>query len=165
MEVPLPRYEKHLMCDDEGKFPDALNSWEQTVLGAEMKGEDRVAWYRNPDRAAQESLGIVYDEAGTTKILRPDFVFFSKASDGSIVADIVDPHGHHLADALPKLRGLARYAKINGSLFRRIEAVSEISGKYRMLDLTKPEVRDALDLATTSAEPVYLGSMGADYAA
>jgi len=42
--------------------------------------------------------------------------------------------------------------------------VSEIKGKYRMLDLTKPEVRDALDLATTTAEPVYLGPMGADYA-
>lgn len=163
-EVALPRYEKHLMCDGEGKFPDELNNWERTVLATEMKADDRLAWYRNPDRAAQESLGIVYDEAGTTKILRPDFVFFSQAAHGSIVADIVDPHGHHLADALPKLRGLARYAEINGALFRRIEAVSEIKGKYRVLDLTKPEVRDALDLATTTAEPVYLGPMGADYA-
>lgn len=163
-EVALPRYEKHLMCDGEGKFPDELNNWEKTVLAAEMKADDRLAWYRNPDRAAQESLGIVYDEAGTTKILRPDFVFFSQAADGSIAADIVDPHGHHLADALPKLRGLARYAEINGALFRRIEAVSEIKGKYRMLDLTKAEARNALDLATTTAEPVYLGPMGADYA-
>ena len=163
-EVASPRYEKHLMCDGDGKFPDELNNWEKTVLATEMKSDDRVAWYRNPDRAAQESLGIVYDEAGTTKILRPDFVFFSQTADGSIVADIVDPHGHHLADALPKLRGLARYAEINGALFRRIEAVSEIKGKYRVLDLTKPEVRDALDLATTTAEPVYLGPMGADYA-
>jgi len=162
-EVPLPRYEKHLMCDGEGKFPDELNNWERTVLAAEMKAEDRVAWYRNPDRAAQESLGIVYDEAGTVKILRPDFVFFSQEADGSIVADIVDPHGHHLADALPKLRGLARYAEINGALFRRIEAVSEINGRYRMLDLKKAEVRDALDLATTTTEPVYLGPMGTDY--
>lgn len=136
----------------------------KTVLATEMKSDDRVAWYRNPDRAAQESLGIVYDEAGTTKILRPDFVFFSQAADGSIAADIVDPHGHHLADALPKLRGLARYAEINGALFRRIEAVSEIKGKYRMLDLKKAEVRNALDLATTTAEPVYLGPMGTDYA-
>lgn len=163
-EIALPRYEKHLMCDGEGKFPDELNNWEKIVLATEMKADDRVSWYRNPDRAMQESLGIVYDEAGAAKILRPDFVFFSRAADGSIVADIVDPHGHHLADALPKLRGLARYAEINGALFRRIEAVSEINGKYRMLDLQKPEVRDALDLATTTAEPVYLGSMGADYA-
>lgn len=163
-EVALPRYEKHLMCDDEGKFPDELNNWERTVLAAEMNAEDRVAWYRNPARAAQESLGIVYDDAGTTKILRPDFVFFSEAADGTVVADIVDPHGHHLADALPKLRGLARYAEINGSLFRRIEAVSEIDGKYRMLDLTKPDVRDALNLVTNSAKPVYVGLMGTDYA-
>lgn len=164
-EVPLPRYDKHLMCDFEGKFPDELNNWEKAILASEMKADDRVAWYRNPDRAAQESLGILYFEAGTAKILRPDFVFFSQTADGSIVADIVDPHGHHLADALPKLRGLARYAEINASLFRRIEAVSEINGKYRMLDLKKRAVRDALDLATTTAEPVYLGPTGADYVA
>jgi len=42
--------------------------------------------------------------------------------------------------------------------------VSEVNGKYRTLDLTKPEMRDALDLATTTAEPVYIGPMGADYA-
>ena len=164
-EVALPRYEKHLMCDGEGMFPDELNNWEKTVLAAEMMAGDRIAWYRNPDRAAQESLGIVYDEAGTAKILRPDFVFFSQEADGSIVADIVDPHGHHLADALPKLRGLARYAENNGALFRRIEAVSEVDGKYRVLDLTKAEVRNALDHATTSAKPVYLGATAANYGA
>ena len=59
---------------------------------------------------------------------------------------------------------LARYAEINASLFRRIEAVSEIDGKYRMLDLTKPEVRDAIDQATTSAKPVYVGPVGVNYA-
>lgn len=163
-EVALPRYEKHMMCDGDGTFPDDLNNWERTVLAAEIKISDRVAWYRNPDRATQESLGIVYDEAGTAKMLRPDFIFFSKTADGSIVADIVDPHGHHLADALPKLRGLARYAQINGAMFRRIETVSEVKGKYRMLDLTKPEVREALNVATTTAEPVYLGPLGVDYA-
>lgn len=137
--------------------------FEKTVLAAEMSAGDRLAWYRNPGRAAQESLGIVYDEAGTAMILRPDFVFFSTTADGTIVADIVDPHGHHLADALPKLRGLARYAETKGSLFRRIEAVTEIDGKYRVLDLKKAEVREALQHATTSAKPIYIGSLGAEY--
>lgn len=162
-QVALPRYEKHMMCDGDGMFPDDLNPWEQTVFGAEMKDNDRVAWYRNPSRGTQESLGIVYDFDGTTKILRPDFIFFSQATDGSIVADIVDPHGHHLVDALPKLRGLARYAEINGALYRRIEAVSEINGKYRKLDLTKSEVREALNSTAIAAEPFYLGSLGEDY--
>ncbi|MCF2514542.1 DEAD/DEAH box helicase family protein [Sphingomonas sp. G124] len=161
-EVALPRYERHLLCDPEGKFPDELNKWERAVLEAEMKLGDRVAWYRNPARASQESLGIVYDDDGESKIVRPDFVFFSATDGGGIVADIVDPHGHHLADALPKLRGLARYAAANGSVYRRIEAVSEIDGKYRMLDLTNDEVRDAIASAA-SAKSVYLGAMGRDY--
>jgi type III restriction enzyme len=46
--------------------------------------------------------------------LRPDFIFFGTNRDGSVVVDLVDPHGHHLADALPKLRGLADYADVRG---------------------------------------------------
>ena len=33
----------------------------------------------------------------------------------------------------------------------------KIDGKYQMLDLTKAEVRDAIDHASTSAKPVYVG--------
>lgn len=163
-EVALPRYEKHLMCDAEGKFPDELNNWEKAVLAAEMKADGRVGWYRNPDRAAQESLGIVYEDGGEASILRPDFVFFSETGDGEIVADIVDPHGHHLADALPKLRGLARYAEANEALLRRVEAVCEINGTYRGLNLKKPEVRQAIASATGNAKPIYLGPHGEEYA-
>jgi type III restriction enzyme len=43
------------------------------------------------------------------KIVRPDFIFFSWLTDGNIAADIVDPHGIQFADALTKLRGLAKY--------------------------------------------------------
>lgn len=154
-EIPLPLYEKHMLCDGEGKFPDALNVWEQAVLKAELEREERTAWYRNPARATQDSLGIVYVEAEENKIVRPDFLFFEQQSNGSVAVDIVDPHGHHLADSLPKLQGLARYAEKHGSLYRRIEAVSEVDGQYRVLDLKNPDVRTEV-LEATSAKSVYL---------
>lgn len=163
-EVPLPRYEKHLLCDGEGKFPVASQgSWEETVLETELRRRGCEGWYRNPPRASQDSLGIVYDDAGEAKIVRPDFIFFSRTEDGAVVADIVDPHGHHFADALPKLRGLSRYTEANGSLFRRIEGVAEVDGKFRMLDLTSADVRKAIANAVR-AKSAYSGPAGADYA-
>ncbi len=164
-EEPLPRYEKHLLCDGEEKFPIAFDaSWEKTVLETELARQGCEAWYRNPARASQDSLGIVYDDAGEAKIVRPDFIFFARTEDGTVAADIVDPHGHHLADSLPKLSGLARYAEANASLFRRIDAVAEIDGRYRVLDLTNPDVREAV-AAAASAKSVYVGQMGCDYQA
>ena len=58
--------------------------------------------------------------------MRPDFVFFSKDGSGTVAASIVDPHGHHFDDALPKLRGLASYAEKNAGHFQRIEAVANL---------------------------------------
>lgn len=161
-EKPLPRYEKHMLCDAEKLFPDELNVWERAVLEAEMANDGKVAWYRNPARASQDSLGIVYDDADEKRLVRPDFVFFSQQADGSIVADIVDPHGHHLADSLPKLHGLARYAEANGHLYGRIEAVAEVDGRYRVLDLQKQNVRAAI-YAAASAKAVYLAPVAAPF--
>lgn len=162
-EVELPRFDRHLLCDDEGLFPTALLRWESHVLETEMRQEDRVAWYRNPSRATQDSLGIAYEIDGEPAIVRPDFIFFSKLGDGEIVADIVDPHGHHLADALPKLRGLAKYAEEHDAVFRRFEAVSEIDGRYRRLDLKDSTVRAAIEVAA-SAKSLYMSEAGSDYA-
>ena len=49
---------------------------------------------------------IAYKGADETKIVRPDLIFLAE-DDSKIVADIVDLYGFHLADALPKLNGLA----------------------------------------------------------
>jgi hypothetical protein len=162
-EVALPRYPRHMLCDAEGLFPIGFDaSWEQTVLEAEIANEGLIAWYRNPPGASQESLGIVYDDADERRLVRPDFVFFSQQADGSIAADIVDPHGHHLADSLPKLHGLARYAEANGHLYGRIEAVAEVGGKYRRLNLKSADVRKAVREAL-SAKAAYLGASSEPY--
>lgn len=159
----LPRYEKHLLCDGDGLFPIAFDaSWEKTVLETELARDGCEGWYRNPARASQDSLGVVYDDGGEAKIVRPDFIFFSRDESGEIVADIVDPHGHHLADSLPKLRGLCRYAEMHGSLFRRFEAVAEVDGRFRVINLQNPTVWEAVRTGV-SAKAVYVTGSGTDY--
>jgi type III restriction enzyme len=164
-ERDLPRFEKHLLCDSDGAFPmDFGSSWEEKVLLAELQREGNVAWYRNPDRAAQESLGVIYEDGDELKIVRPDFIFFTRLADGSIVADIVDPHGIHLADALPKLRGFAKYAEANAGSYRRIEAVAKIDEQYRVLDLTNQQVRMKV-LQSISIKALYVGEAAKLYSA
>lgn len=162
-ETALPRFEKHLLCDEEGLFPvDLNNNWEANILRTEVKRNGNVAWYRNPGRPSQDSLGVTYEDDNEIKIVRPDFIFFADSDDGAIVADIVDPHGWHLADALPKLKGLARYAEVNGAVYRRIEAVAELNGKYKLLNLKEEEVRDAVNSAS-SARSLYDSSVAENY--
>lgn len=108
-------------------------------------------------------MAIAYQDAqGDWKALRPDFIFFGTNHLGEPVADIVDPHGYHLADALPKLRGLASFAAKYGTEFRRIEAVAEVNGTLRVLDLTKHHVRQAVHEAT-SVQDIYTSDVASDY--
>ena len=81
----------------------------------------------------------------------------------SVRVSIVDPHGHHLADALPKLRGLAEFAATHGEFFHRIESVAEMkAGTLRVLDLTKPSIRKAIREAQ-DIKALYLGDGANDY--
>lgn len=163
-EYDLERFERHLLCDEDGMFPQAFNSsWEPAVLRAELRKVGNIGWYRNPARASQDSLGAVYEGADENRIVRPDFVFFVRLEDGTVAADLIDPHGDHLADALPKLKGLARYAEANMAHFRRIEAItkSQKTGAYKKLDLKRADVRSVV-MAASSAEALY-NSAAAEY--
>lgn len=162
-EYDLPTRRLHLTAADDGTVPIDLNEWERKVLDSESKQPGFKAWYRNPARASKESLAVAYkDGTGGWKAMRPDFIFFSSQHDGQIVVDLVDPHGHHLADALPKLRGLADFAETYSSEFRRIESVAETGGLMRLLDLTKPNVRLAVRDAT-DARALYESEVAVDY--
>lgn len=161
-EEPLPRFEKHLLCDSDGTFPGDFNSWETRVVTDELKREGTIGWYRNPARASQDSLGVTYDEGSEVRVLRPDFIFFVRLPDGTVAADIVDPHGIQFADALPKLRGLAKYAEANAGVYRRIEVFAEIDGKPRVIDLTEPNARAAVESAATVRD-VYACPAAHDY--
>jgi hypothetical protein len=160
-ETDIPTYKQHLLCDEEGFYPAELGDWERQVLSAELKRNGFRFWYRNPNRPSQDSLGIAYIEGDDMRVIRPDFIFFAE-DDGEIVADIVDPHGFHLADALPKLKGLARYAETHGHIYRRIEAVAKAGNKLRVLDLTRDDVRQAV-IGAENAEAVYKSVVAGDY--
>lgn len=157
----LPTAPKHLLSDDDGRFPiGSLNQWERTVLESEL---DRCeAWYRNPSRASSDALAIAYrDGQGEWRRMCPDFLFFSVVN-GEVKPSIVDPHGLHLTDALPKLRGLADYAEQYADTFHRIEAVAVTEAGIRVLDVTEPHVRSAVRSAN-DAESLYLSPVAQDY--
>lgn len=151
----------HLLSDESGRFPTgALLGWEKRVLDAEI---DRcVAWYRNPSRASADAVTIAYrDSGGNWRRLCPDFVFFQSVQD-QIRASIIDPHGTHLSDALPKLRGLADYAEAFADEVHRVEAVAEVDTKLRVLDLTRSDVRAAV-ITADSVAALYASPLAADY--
>jgi len=162
VETTLPTYKHHLLCDAGGHYPAELNNWEVKVLETEMKRPGFSSWYRNPQQPGQSSLGIAYLSGEQYSIVRPDFIFFVTAADGTLGADLVDPHGLYLADALPKLRGLALYAETHANAYRRIASVAEAYGRLRVLDLKKDDVRHAIAQAA-DAESVFRGPLATDY--
>lgn len=161
-EEPLPRYKKHLLCDESGTFPVELNNWERRVVETELDRDDAVGWYRNPAHASQDSLGITYEDGGETSIVRPDFIFFTRLPDGSIAANIVDPHGIQFSDALPKMKGLARYVENNPEIFRRVEVCAEIDGSFLKVDLMDGNVRETVKTSNSIRE-VYRGEFAKEY--
>lgn len=67
-----------------------------------------------------------------------------------------------MADALPKLQGLALFAENHASTYRRIESVAEAKGKLRVLDLTNVDVRKAIAEAK-DAISLFSGVLAGDY--
>jgi hypothetical protein len=154
----------HLMSDENGEFPlSSLNEWERQVVRAEIDRDSIRGWYRNPSRQAVDSLGIAYrDDKGNWHSMHPDFVFFHEVQ-GEISASIVDPHGHHLPDADSKLKTLAKFAVDYGADFHRIEAVSEVDGRMRVLDMQRSEVRDSVLAGKQAAIDFYRSPVAIEY--
>ncbi|MGC1902332.1 MAG: DEAD/DEAH box helicase family protein [Candidatus Acidiferrum sp.] len=161
-ETELPTYKNHLLSDKDGSYPAKLNDWEIAVVETESKRKGFRFWYRNPQQPGQSSLGIAYLDGDQYKIVRPDFIFFATLDDGKVVADIIDPHGLQFDDALPKLQGLALYAKAHTMAYRRIESVAKVKGKLRVLDLTREDVREAIASAKDAAS-LFAGNLASDY--
>jgi len=161
VRTPLPTREKHVLADDQARYPvGKLGGWEVTVLDTEIARDNTIAWYRNPSSAAKDALQIPWHDGERWRSMQPDFLFFVGDADGQIAPAIVDPHSHHLTDALAKLRALADFADESGERFVRIEALSKndkgdlgtaLKGKLVMLDLLNPEVRVSLRDAESAA--------------
>lgn len=94
--------------------------------------------------------------------MHPDFIFFNEVGD-RIVASIVDPHGHHLEDSLIKLQALARFAGEFGAEFHRIDALAEVGGQMRVLDLQQEHVRAAILASDKHPLELYASDLAVDY--
>lgn len=163
--VTAPLAPLHLMSDEDGQFPlTSLNSWEREIVLAELARPNVRGWYRNPSRAAVDSLGIAYrdDNTGNWRSMHPDFVFFHEIR-GKIVASILDPHGYHLDDASMKLKALAKFAGTYGDAFHRIEALAEVDGRMKVIDMKTNEVRRAVAVHEDSPAYLYGSNIAADY--
>ncbi|WP_175771731.1 DEAD/DEAH box helicase [Burkholderia ambifaria] len=162
----LPIWKSHLLCVKDGGYPAELNVWETKVLEIESGRKGFSFWYRNPQQPGQSSLGVAYLSDGQYRMVRPDFIFFATLHDGTVVADLVDPHGTQLADAIPKLRGLAEYARTHAKAYRRIESVAAVNGKLRVVDLTREDVRAAIEGlqgGDVTAQSLFVGGLANDY--
>ena len=152
------------MSGPDGMFPVGdLNDWEHEVVQTELARLGTAGWYRNPPRAAVDSLGVTYrDSAGNWRSMHPDFIFFHEVG-GVVRASIVDPHGHHLEDSMVKLKGLARFAEAYGSEFHRVEAVAKVGTAMRLLDLQSDATRKAVLASKGAVIDLYASPAAAAY--
>lgn len=96
-------------------------------------------------------MRIPYRLGDDRKVLHPDFIFFEKVGDREMPA-IVDPHGLHLADTMPKLKGIARYVEDFGESFSRYWFVSDYKGQATYLDMKDAETRSVISTASDAYE-------------
>ncbi len=163
-EFDFARYPKHVLVDQDGLYPeDFKSSWEIEVLDRELQRSETVAWYRNPSFGALDSLAVGYVEANEHKLMRPDFIFLADDGTGVVKAHIIDPHGIHLSDALPKLRGLVNYVEEFGILFERVESIAKLEdSSFKKLDLTRQETREAIK-ASNDVKELFSSAVAEQY--
>ncbi|MFI6485576.1 DEAD/DEAH box helicase [Nonomuraea sp. NPDC050663] len=135
-------WERHVLSDANGNYQIKLRDWEEHVLGTELEA-GAIAWYRNPP-SGRHSLQIPYVTAMGISGLAPDFIFISRIGH-KLVAGLIDPHGTHLADSVPKLKGLTVYATKHASRFHRIQSIAKLEGTYWMLNHLDAQVRAAIE--------------------
>jgi len=133
---------KHLLSSPTGDYPVKLNEWEIHVLDTELKDANCLGWYRNPS-SGSGALTVPYKMNGRHRGLTPDFIFFHQTDDG-VVPSILDPHAQSLSDSIPKLRGLAKYAKDHGDQYQRIESIIKVNDIFYSLNLKDSSVQAAV---------------------
>lgn len=150
----------HMLCAEDGTYPADIKGWEVKVLERELRDDELVAWYRNPT-GGSACLRMPYRGAPHDRPMYPDLILFHRDGD-AIRPSIVDPHGYHLSDAAPKLRGLVEYARLHGDVYDRIESVAEIEGNLTALDMKSEAVQAAIGaLDDADVKGLYLDHGGA----
>ncbi len=134
-------WDRHILSDANGKFRTELEKWEAHVLSTELAA-GALAWYRNPT-TGRHSLQIPYVTSGGIRGLAVDFVFVHQVA-GELRASLIDPHGTHLADAVPKLKGLSEYAAKHSADYHRLQSIALVDDTYLMLNHKDPAIRTAI---------------------
>ena len=61
------------------------------------------------------------------------------------------------------VKALARFAGVHGEAFHRIEALTEVDGRMKVIDMKIEGVRDAVWIAKHSAIDLYRSTIAVDY--
>ena len=150
-------YMDHLYVKEDGSAKIRLDTWEDGVIEEEREQRDFVCWLRNRQRA-HGALCIPYEMDGTTKPMFPDFLIVRRdpRAESGYVFDILEPHGDHFADNLPKAKGLAKYAQAE-TRCGRIQMIRKCrlpsgQSRFKRLDFNKGAIRDKVLRAATPEE-------------
>ncbi len=149
-------WKKHLYATKEHNFEAKLNTWETRVVEELIENDKSVkAWLRIVPRK-DWALCIPYEKHNEKHPLYPDIVSFRQTKSG-LVADILDPHGTQLDDAVDKAKGLATYARKHGADYGRIELIIvNEKDKLKRLNLNDESVRERVDMVTSREHLVLL---------
>ncbi|WP_282696720.1 DEAD/DEAH box helicase family protein [Streptomyces sp. CC208A] len=153
-------WDRHVLSAPDGTFHATFQEWEKYVLTEEL-GHGAVAWYRNPS-SGRHSLQIPYTAPDGIRGLAPDFVFIHDVG-GELRASLIDPHGTHLVDAVPKLKGISAYASDHAESFHRIQSVAKVGGRFLMLNHLDPNVREAIRAHDGPEASDLFHTHGSDY--
>ena len=163
-DAAVRAFKKHLYSDSNGDYRIKLGTWETHVVEVESGRPQFVAWYRNPT-GGERCIRVPYETSSGYGKLYPDVVVLHEDEEGNVRPSVIDPHGHHLADAGDKLRGLAAYAEEHGDkLARVLGVIKDSNGNFRALDLKDATVRAALiGVNTKEAIEAVFDQHGAAY--
>lgn len=159
------RYPKHIISDANGWAYLKLDDLEKAVVRTELANPLTIAWYRNQSRNLRASLSIPYMLGDEWENMYPDFIFFQRTKDGSIVRTIVDPHGYWLGDSIAKLKGYVMYLDDHPEEFGSVLAVTGTDdGTCRYLDLMDGSTQKAIrNFTGSTAKELFFGPYGKQY--
>ena len=154
-----PSFERHIYTEGtDTEVSLDLNGWESQIVIERLQDPDVVAWMRNERVSGRWRLAVPYTIGGAEGLMYPDLLLFRRHG-GSLSVDIVDPHSLHLADAIDKLHGLAKYASERSEKLGRVIAVAEVDNRLCQQDLRIPDnATVALKCETETIARVFLSS-------
>lgn len=144
------KFTRHLYTNEKGEFSSKFNKWETKVIEEFLEDKSVIAWLRITPRK-DWAICIPYEKGNERHPLYPDFVVFRKVGK-EIIADIYDPHGTQLDEAVEKAKGMSAFARKHGTDFGRIEMiVMDDKEQLKRLDVNNESIRDRLDAVTSKS--------------